>query len=222
MKAAAGEVWVDERGSEMVYVPAGEFGMGSEGGEADERPVRRVYLDGYWIDKRPVTVREYRRFAEATGRKMPPAPEWGWQEDHPIVNETWEEAAAYAAWAGKRLPTEAEWEKAARGTDGREYPWGNEWDAGEMRERPQFWHHPAGGALSGGGESVWRAGHGGERVGVVRGLVRTLSGRARAQPDRAGEGRASGAARWLVRVPGGKHVSGGAAGLRAYGAGGAG
>jgi formylglycine-generating enzyme required for sulfatase activity len=128
-----GDLWVNpENGMEMVYVPAGKFLMGSPEGDKDalpnECPQRRVYLDGYWIDRNLVTVAQYRKFCQATGREMPPAPSWGWKEDHPIVNVTWDDAAAYAAWAGKRLPTEAEWEKAARGTDGRQYPWGNEWD----------------------------------------------------------------------------------------------
>jgi formylglycine-generating enzyme required for sulfatase activity len=79
--------------------------------------------------KNLVTVAQYRRFCEATGRSMPDAPGWGWHDDHPIVNVSWDDARAYAKWAGVSLPTEAQWEKAARGTDGREYPWGNDWDA---------------------------------------------------------------------------------------------
>ncbi len=128
--ARAGDVWVSPiDGKEMIYVPWGRFLMGSDEDEEaydDERPQRVVYVDGFWIDKCAVTVAEYRRFCEATGREMPPEPEWGWKDNHPIVNVTWYEAAAYAEWTGKRLPTEAEWEKAARGLDGRKYPWGDE------------------------------------------------------------------------------------------------
>ena len=94
-----------------------------------ERPQHRVYLDGYWIYKQEVTVAQYRGFCKATGRKMPNKPSWGWRDDHPITNVTWEDAATYAEWAGMSLPTEAQWEKAARGTDGRTYPWGNVWEA---------------------------------------------------------------------------------------------
>jgi formylglycine-generating enzyme required for sulfatase activity len=121
--------------AEMVYVPAGECTIGSPDDElqawGDEYPQHRRYLNAFWIDKNLVTVARYRKFCQATRRPMPPAPEWGWQDDHPIVNVTWQEAADYAAWAGKRLPAEAEWEKAARGADGRRYPWGEEWEAGK-------------------------------------------------------------------------------------------
>ncbi len=124
-------------GAVMVWVPAGEFTMGSDNGSPDEKPAHQVYLDGYWIYKNDVTVAQYRKFCEVTGRNMPEEPKWGWQDDHPIVNVTWYDAAAYALWAGVALPTEAEWEKAARGTDGREYPWGNEWDAAKCQFNKQ-------------------------------------------------------------------------------------
>lgn len=115
-------------GAEMVYVPPGEFTMGSDDGAYYEKPEHRVFLDGYWIYKCEVTVAQYRRFCSATNRAMPEAPRWGWLDDHPIVNVSWADAEAYAKWAGGRLPTEAEWEKSARGTDGRAYPWGDQWD----------------------------------------------------------------------------------------------
>lgn len=110
-----------EIGAEMVHIPAGDFLYGED--------KERKNLPAYDIMKYPVTVAQYRQFCKATGRSMPSAPEWGWKEDHPVVNVTWYDAAAYSAWAGLALPTEEEWEKAARGTDGREYPWGNGWDA---------------------------------------------------------------------------------------------
>lgn len=119
-------------GATMVYVPAGEFTMGSDAYDDDEKPMHKVYLDAYWIDKTPVTVAQYRRFCNSTMHKMPEPPEWGWKNDHPIVKVGWNDADAYARWAGKRLPTEAEWEKAARGADGRTYPWGNEFDASRL------------------------------------------------------------------------------------------
>jgi formylglycine-generating enzyme required for sulfatase activity len=121
----------DKDGAEMVSVPAGEFWMGSDDGDADEKPRRRVYLDAFRIDKYEVTNALYRRFIDATGRATPQY--WNdskWNEaQQPVVGVSWNDAQAYCSWAGKRLPTEAEWEKAARGTDGRKYPWGEQWDA---------------------------------------------------------------------------------------------
>jgi formylglycine-generating enzyme required for sulfatase activity len=119
-------------GATMVFVPAGEFLMGSPNGVSitAEQPQRKVYLDAYYIDKTEVTVAAYRKFCEATKRAMPYGPPaWGWVDEHPIANVSWDDATAYAAWAGKALPTEAQWEKAARGGDGRPYPWGFAWDA---------------------------------------------------------------------------------------------
>ncbi len=121
-------------GAEMVWIPEGEFLMGSNTGRPNEKPQRKVYLDGYWIYKFEVTVAQYRKFCIDTGRSMPEAPKWGWNDTHPIVNVVWQDAADYAKWAGGSLPTEAQWEKAARGTDGRTYPWGDEWDASRCNQ----------------------------------------------------------------------------------------
>jgi formylglycine-generating enzyme required for sulfatase activity len=123
MLSGAAHAAVNQRdGAEMVWVPAGPFTMGAG------RDAHTVTLDGYFIYKNEVTVAEYKQFCAATGRKMPNPPFWGWIDTHPIVNVTWFDAVAYCRWAGVRLPTEAQWEKAARGTDGRKYPWGNVWD----------------------------------------------------------------------------------------------
>jgi formylglycine-generating enzyme required for sulfatase activity len=113
----------------MAVVPAGEFMMGSSTGDADEQPVHRIYVDAFLMDKYEVTVEQYAAFLQA--KWIAPPMDWKTmnQPSHqkrPVVNVDWPKADAYCKWVGKRLPTEAEWEKAARGTDGRFYPWGNE------------------------------------------------------------------------------------------------
>ena len=119
-------------GAPMVLVPAGEFTMGSRGegtsSQNDEQPAHQVYLDAYYIDQYEVTTARYAKFFKAANRRQPEYWSANVVSDHarkPVVGVDWDDAVAYCAWAGKRLPTEAEWEKAARGTDQRLYPWGN-------------------------------------------------------------------------------------------------
>ena len=117
-------------GAPMVLVPAGEFTMGSDKGDEDESPIHRVYLHTFYIDKFEVTNGRFAKFVDAIQSEPP----WGFADkDTPVVHAdrpvrwvNWMDAMGYCLWAGKRLPTEAEWEKAARGTDGRVYPWGND------------------------------------------------------------------------------------------------
>jgi formylglycine-generating enzyme required for sulfatase activity len=158
----------------MVFIPAGEFLMGSPEGEGayDEHPQHKIYLDAYYIDKYEVTHASFKKFVEATGyvtdaerigsgyvwnpkdesygplsmegvnwrypnKWMPERPYYpnSWENykeadkmNYPVTQVSWNDAQAYTKWAGKRLPTESEWEKAARGTDGRKWPWGNVFD----------------------------------------------------------------------------------------------
>jgi len=124
---------VEDDGTEMVLVPAGPFLMGSlpSDGDQDETPQRGVFLNAFWIDLYEVTFARYAKFSSATGVGKPVIPVL--QDDpaklmdpgQPVVAVSWNQASDYCRWLGKRLPTEAEWEKAARGERGTKYPWGN-------------------------------------------------------------------------------------------------
>jgi formylglycine-generating enzyme required for sulfatase activity len=138
-----------ETESDMVYIPAGEFLMGSRSTDGkigfeiavDELPQRKVNLGGYYIDRFEVTVAQYKKFLSVSDRTPPSDPRfpevypWGEGEEppaelmnHPVIYVNWFDATDFCRWDGKRLPTEAEWEKAGRGTDGRFWPWGNKFD----------------------------------------------------------------------------------------------
>jgi len=117
----------------MALIPAGEFQMGSPEGEGEggEHPRHEVHLNAYYIDKYEVTFEQYDEFCDATGREKPSDNGWG-RGKKPVVNINWEDTKAYCKWAGKRLPTEAEWEKAARGGTDTKYSFGD--DAGQLGE----------------------------------------------------------------------------------------
>ncbi|MDF0665082.1 MAG: formylglycine-generating enzyme family protein [Nitrospira sp.] len=127
--AASSDV-MGKDGAPMVLVPAGEFVMGSDKGDEDEAPVHRVYLNAFYMDKFEVTNGRFAKYVEAIQSEPP----WGFTDkdtplihaEHPVRWVNWMDAMGYCLWVGKRLPTEAEWEKAARGTDERVYPWGND------------------------------------------------------------------------------------------------
>lgn len=208
-------------GAVMVYVPAGGFTMGDDDPD-DYNPRRTVSLSGYWMYKNLVTVAQYKAFALATNRRMPPEvvadnhvvsfdgphrniysytnfnPKWS-REDQPIVNGSWDDAMAYARWANADLPTEAQWEKAARGTDARKYPWGNdfdpnklwcsrkaEYDAGGTHSVGELGVGPYGNTDMAGNVEQWTkdwgdftylmTDHGPDPVGPARGVGRVLRG----------------------------------------------
>lgn len=141
-------------GAEMIWIPGGRFQMGYSGLKENpgcqamkrlgaqlpfcmedqppgdkENPVHEVTLThGWWMYRYPVTVTQWRKYANANLKgKMPDKPEWGWKEDRPIVNVTWNDVEGYCEWAGGSLPTEAQWEHAARGPQNWLFPWGGEW-----------------------------------------------------------------------------------------------
>lgn len=129
-------------GATMIYIPSGSFAMGDDDAIIADysttppqrnNPRHKVTLSGFYIYKNAITMAMYKRYCQQTGAAMPP-PTASKQDDQPIVNITWDEAVRYCSWAGVSLPSEAQWERAARGTDGRQYPWGNDWDSSKL------WH----------------------------------------------------------------------------------
>ncbi len=119
--------------ADMVFIPGSDFEMGGMQGKSNEQPLHQVYLDNFYIDKYEVSNARYNEFVQATGNKPPTL--WGDenfnQPKQPVVGVSWQDAGNYCKWAGKRLPSEAEWEKTARGTNGHLYPWGDEFVYGQ-------------------------------------------------------------------------------------------
>jgi formylglycine-generating enzyme required for sulfatase activity len=147
-------------GAPMVLIPAGDFLMGTpvsrRDGGRDEYPQRTIFLDAFALDVYEVTNGRYLQFMTATGHRVPEHPRDAkltvWKgstvpeafNDHPVVNVDWHDATAYCAWAGKRLPTEAEWERAARGPNGRRFPWGDTEPTRTLANYLNQWRNGAG------------------------------------------------------------------------------
>ena len=156
-------------------LPEGMFTMGSDEGDADEKPEHVVYLDAFWIDKYEVTNAQYAECA-ATGRCEPPEItdfyESSVYADHPVVYMSWQDAELYCAWADRRLPTEAEWEKAACGTEGRTYPWGGEFELPICAVLRVYCFNDGCGQFAERRQPVWLTGYGRKCRRVDSGLVR--------------------------------------------------
>jgi formylglycine-generating enzyme required for sulfatase activity len=143
-------IWEPD-GKEMILIPACSFVMGRNQGRANERPEHTVAVNAIYVDRYPVTQAEYQRFVQETGHPVPcykvewADHEYNWDAetatppadkvDHPVVMVSWEDATAYAVWSQKRLPTEAEWERVARGPDGYLWPWGDDFGQGRCNTK---------------------------------------------------------------------------------------
>lgn len=136
------ETRIGKEPHQMIPIPAGKFTRGSDHRLPDEGPEYTAETKAFLIDKYEVTNLQYKQFIAATNRKSPShfrnRTYPGGKVDHPVVFVSWNDAHDYCAWAGKRLPTDIEWEKAARGTDGRDYPWGDDFDVNKVNS-PVRW-----------------------------------------------------------------------------------